>query len=75
MEVKVKNKTGSVHVYHVGIAIHAFSGCCTQSGTHQSGSMKKIQVKHDLGNRLNGGQGQNKNNSAHLHYVGIAMDA
>ena len=39
----------------------AFAGHCTQSGTHQWGSTKKIQVKHDLGRSLYGGQGQNKN--------------
>ena len=50
----------------------AFAGHCTQSGTHQGGSTKKIQVKHDLG-RLYGGQGQNKIGRAHLCHVGIAM--
>ena len=36
---------------------------------------EKIQVKHDLGKRLYGGQGQNKIGGAHLGYVGIAMHA
>ena len=51
----------------------AFVGHCKQSGTHQWGSTKKIQVKHDLRRRLYGGQGQNKIGGAHLHPVGIAM--
>ena len=37
--------------------------------------MKKIQVKHGTGNRLNAGQGQNKIGGAHLHNVGSAMHA
>ena len=36
---------------------------------------KKIQVIHELGNRLNGGQCQNKIGGEHLHHVGIAMHA
>ena len=36
----------------------AFAWHCTQNGTHQWGSTNKIQVKHDLGRRLYGGQGQ-----------------
>ena len=36
---------------------------------------KKIQVKHDLGRRLYGGQGQHKIGGAHLGHVGIAMNA
>ena len=36
---------------------------------------KKIQVKHDLGKRLYGGQGQNKIGGAHLRHVGSAMHA
>ena len=35
-------------------------GCCTQRGTHQRESTKKIQVKHNLRRRLYGGQGENK---------------
>ena len=53
----------------------AFAGRCTQSGTHQWGSTKKIQVKHDLGRRLYGGQCQHKIGGAHLGHVGIAMHA
>ena len=53
----------------------AFAGHCNQSGTHQWGTTKKIQVKHDLGRRLYGGQGQNKIGGAHLRHVGIAMHA
>ena len=54
----------------------AFAGHCTQSGTHQWGSTKKIQVKHDLGRRyIYGGQGQHKIGGAHLGHVGIAMHA
>ena len=45
-----------------------FVGHCRQSGE----STKKI---HGLGNRLNGGQCQNKTGGAHLHHVGIAMNA
>ena len=37
--------------------------------------MKKIQVKHVLGNRLNAGQGQNKIGGAHQHHVGRTMQA
>ena len=33
---------------------------------------EKIQVKHDLGMRLYGGQGQHKIGGAHLGHVGIA---
>ena len=36
---------------------------------------KKIQVKHDLGKRLYGGQGQNKIGGAYLGHVGIDMHA
>ena len=32
-------------------------------------------VRFELGNRLNGGQCQNKIGGAHLHHVGIAMYA
>ena len=54
----------------------AFDGRYTQSDTHQWGSTKKIQVKHDLGSRLYGGQGQNKIGGApHQWHVGIAMHA
>ena len=53
----------------------AFTGRCTQRCTHQWESMKKIQVKHDLGSGLYGGQGQNKIGGAHLCHVGIAMQA
>ena len=35
--------------------------------------MKKINVRHDLGNRLYGGQGQHKIEGAHLHHVGFAI--
>ena len=35
--------------------------------------MKKTNVRHDLGNRLYGGQGQHKIEDAHLHHVGIAI--
>ena len=68
-----QNKIG-VHVYHVGITMIIcqngieFAGHCTQSGTHQ-------WVIHELENRLNGGQCQNKIGGAHLHHVGIAMHA
>ena len=31
--------------------------------------------RHELGNRLNGGQYQNKIGGEHLHHVGIAMHA
>ena len=34
----------------------------------------KIKVKHDIGNRLDGGQGQNKIGGAYLHHVGIAIN-
>ena len=51
----------------------AFAGCCTQSGTHQWGSTKKIQVKHNPGKRLYGGPGQHKIGSAHLGHVGIIL--
>ena len=53
----------------------ALAGHCTQSGTHQWGSTKNIQVKHDLGRRVYGGQGQNKIGSAHICDVGSAMHA
>ena len=43
--------------------------------TYQWGSIKKIQVKHGLGNELNAGQGQNKIEGAHLGHVGITMHA
>ena len=33
------------------------------------------KVIHELGNRLNGGQCQNKIGGEHLHHVGIAMHA
>ena len=36
---------------------------------------EKIQVKHDLGRRLYGGQDQHKIGGAHLGHVGIAMHA
>ena len=36
---------------------------------------ENIQVKHDLGKRLFGGQGQHKIGGAHLGHVGIAMHA
>ena len=36
---------------------------------------KKIQVKHDLGRSLYGGQGQHKIGGAHLGHVGIAIYA
>ena len=36
---------------------------------------KQIQVKHDLGRRLYGGQGQPKIGGAHLGHVGITMHA
>ena len=34
-----------------------------------------MQVKHDLGRRLYGGQGQHKIGGAHLGHVAIAMHA
>ena len=38
------------------------------------GSMKKPQVSHDIGNRLNGGsRGQNTIGGAHLYHVGFAL--
>ena len=46
-----------------------------RSGTHQWESTKKIQVIHEPGNRLNGGQCKNKIGGEHLHHVGIAMHA
>ena len=46
-----------------------------QSGTPQWRSIKKIHVKHDLGNRLNGGQSKNKIGGAHLQHVGIAINS
>ena len=52
-----------------------FAGRCTQGGTHQWESTKKIQVKHDLGRRLYGGQGKKEIGGAHLLHVGIAMHA
>ena len=75
-----QNKIGGAHLHHVDISIHAwkviaFAGCCTQSGTPQWRLMKKIHVKHDFGNRLNGCQGQNKIGGAHLHHVGIEIHA
>ena len=36
---------------------------------------KKKEAIYELGNRLNGGQGQNKIGGEHLHHVGIAMHA
>ena len=48
---------------------------CTQSDTPLWGSLKKIQVEHKIGNRLNGGQGQNNIGGTHLSDVGIAMQA
>ena len=36
---------------------------------------EKNQIKHDLGKRLYGGNGQNKIGGTHLAYVGIAMHA
>ena len=36
---------------------------------------EKIQVKHNLGRKLYGGQGQHKIGGAHLHHVGSAMHA
>ena len=36
---------------------------------------REIQVKHDLGKRLSGGQGQCKIGGAHLGHVDIAMQA
>ena len=77
-----QNKIGGEHLHHVGIAMPcmiiclkgmAFAGRCTQSGTHQWESTKKIQFIHELGNRLNAGQCQNKIGGEHLHHVGIAM--
>ena len=53
----------------------AFAGHCAQSGTHQWGSTKKIQVKHELGNRLYGSHGQKKIGVAHLRHAGTAMHA
>ena len=38
-------------------------------------STEKIQVKHDLGKRLYGGQGQSKIGGANLCHVGITMHA
>ena len=52
---------------------HNVAGRYTQSGTNQRRLKKKIYVKHDLENRLNGGQGQNKIGGAHLHNAGIAI--
>ena len=37
--------------------------------------MKKIHVKHDLDNRLNGGQGLNKIGGVHLNHADIAIYA
>ena len=48
----------------------SFAGRCTQIGTYQSGSTKKIEVKYYLGNRLCGCQGHNKIRGSHLHHVG-----
>ena len=54
-----QNKIGSAHLCHVGIAMHVWQFVeSTQTGTRRS--TKKIQVKHDLGSRLLGGQGQTK---------------
>ena len=36
---------------------------------------EKIYVKHDLGRRLYGGQGQHKIGGAHLGHVGITLHA
>ena len=36
---------------------------------------RRKKVIHELGNRLNGGQCQNKIGGEHLHHVGIAMHA
>ena len=40
-----------------------------------SENRRKIKVIHELGNRLNGGQCQNKIGGEHLHHVGISMHA
>ena len=49
-----------------------FVGHCKQSGTHQRRLIMKM-VNNDIGNRLNGGQGQNKIGGTYLHHVDIAM--
>ena len=38
-------------------------------------SVRIDEVIHEVGNRLNGGQCQNKIGGEHLHHVGIAMHA
>ena len=74
-----QNKIGGAHLCHCNACMiicwkcMAFAGHCTQSGTHQWESTKKVQVKHYLGGRLYGGQGQNKIGGAHICHVGIAM--
>ena len=37
--------------------------------------MNKIELKYDLGNKLYGGQGQDKIAGTHLRHIGSAMDA
>ena len=54
---------------------HGFCWALHESCTHQLKSTETIQVKHDLGKRLYGGQGQNKIGGAHLCHVGSAMHA
>ena len=48
---------------------------CTLNGTHQETLMNTIHVKHDIGNRFNEGQGQNKIGGVHLHHVNTAIHA
>ena len=40
---------------------------------YPSVKINEKKVIHELGNRLNGGQCQNKIGGEHLHHVGIAM--
>ena len=51
---------GHCNIYMIIFKMAYDCVCCTQGGTHQWESTKKIQVKHNLGRRLYGGHGENK---------------
>ena len=51
------------------------SSCRNRDVMHPQFEVEHIGAHKRSRNRLNGGQGQNKIGSAHLHHVGIAIHA
>ena len=61
------------YMYDNLLKIHSFCWALHTKWYPSVKIAKEIHVKHDLGNRIDGGQGQNKIEGPHLHHVGIAI--